>query len=73
MYARRHRRAPQSTTHKLQQGHLRRRILHSYPIRLEFEIRLATDISSIVRVRQQRLFGILEMRIQDLLGERQVS
>jgi hypothetical protein len=50
MYARRHRCAPQSTAHKLQQRHLRRRILHSHPIRLELEIRLTTDISSIVCV-----------------------
>jgi hypothetical protein len=50
MYARRHRRAPQSTAHELQQRHLCRRILHSHAIRLELEIRLTTDISSIVRV-----------------------
>lgn len=53
VYARRHRRLPQPTTHKLQQRHLRTRILHRHAIRLELQVRLAPYIPSIVRVTQQ--------------------
>jgi hypothetical protein len=71
--ARRHRRAPQSTAHKLQQRHLCRSILHSHSIRLKLKIRLAPNIPSIVRIRQQRLFWVLKMRIQNLLGKSKVA
>lgn len=50
MDTRRYRRLSQPTTHELQQGHLRARILHSHSVRLELEISLAPDISSIVCV-----------------------
>lgn len=73
VYARRHRCAPQPTTHKLQQRHLRTRILHRHAIRLELEIRLPAYIPPIIRVAQQRLLGTIEMRVQDLLGERQLA
>jgi hypothetical protein len=73
VYTRRHRRTPQPTTHKLQQRHLCRSILHSHSIRLKLQIRLSPNISSIIRIRQQRLFRILEMRIQNLLGKSEVA
>lgn len=68
---RRHRRSRQPTAHKLQQRHLGTRILHSHAIRLELQIRLPTNIAAIVGAAQQRLLRRLQMRIQDLFGERQ--
>jgi len=73
VYTRRHRRAPKPTTHKLQQRHLRTRILHRHAVRLELEIRLPTYVPSIIRVAEQRLLRTLEMRVQDLLGESELA
>lgn len=59
--------------HELQQGHLCRGILHGHPVRLELEVGSATDIFAIVRICEERLLDILEMGVQDLLGQRESS
>ena len=49
----RHRRSRQPTAHELQKRHLRTRILHGHSVRLELQVRLPSNIPSIVRVGQQ--------------------
>jgi hypothetical protein len=67
MNAGRHRGRRQVAGHELEKGHLRRGVLHSYPIRVELEVRLAANIASIVGAGQERFLWIGKMRIEDLL------
>lgn len=69
----RHSRTRQPTAHKLQQRHLRTRILHRHAIRLQLEIRLTPNIPSSIRIAQQRLLGALKMRIEYLLCQSQLA
>lgn len=55
--------------HELQQGHLSRRILHVHTVRLEAQVSAAANVASIVGVVEQRLFNVVEMTVEDLLGE----
>lgn len=73
MYTRRHRSGRQIAGHELQQCHLRGRILHSHPVGLELEIRVAADVEPIVGVGEERLGGVIEMRVEDLFGECELS
>jgi len=69
MDTRRHRRLAQPTAHKLQQRHLRARILHGHTIGLELQGGLATDIPPAIGVAEQRFLGVVEVRVENLLGE----
>jgi hypothetical protein len=58
--------------HELQQSHLGGGILHGHAIRLELEVGHTPDVLAIVCVGQQGLLRVVEMRVQNLLGERQL-
>ena len=57
--------------HELQQGHLRRCVLHVDAVGLEPQVGLAADVASIVRVAEQRLLHVVQVAVQDLLGQSQ--
>ena len=63
----------QPTRHELQQCHLRRRILHCYSVGLELEIGSAPNRPPILCIRQERFFGVFEVSVEDLFGERQLA
>ena len=63
----------QVASHELQQCHLRGRILHGHSIRLELESRIAPDVLSIVGIRKEGLLWVVEMGVEDLLGQGQSS
>lgn len=48
---------------------MRRRVLHGDPVWFELEVRLAANVCAIVLRRQERLFRVFEMRVENLLGE----
>jgi len=55
--------------HELQQSHLGRSVLHVHTVGVKAQIRLSADALAIVRVRQERLLGVVEMAVEDLFGE----
>ena len=73
MNASRNRRRWQSAGHELQQSHLRGRVLHSHSIRLELEVCIAPNLSAVLSVREQRFFGVVEVRIQYFFSKGQLT
>lgn len=71
MNTRRHRRLAQPTAHKLQQGHLRTRILHGHTIGLQLHIGLAADVPPAICVAQQRFLGVVKVRVENFFREGQ--
>ncbi|KAH6609638.1 hypothetical protein Trco_002984 [Trichoderma cornu-damae] len=67
----RDRRPLEAARHELQQRHLRRRVLHVDPVGLQQQVRLAADAAPVVRVAEQRLLHVVQVAVQDLLGQRQ--
>lgn len=63
----------QSAAHKLQQSHLRTSILHGHAVGLQFQVCLTSDVSSAIRVTQERLFRVLKMRVENFLGQCQLA
>lgn len=63
----------QAAGHELQESHLRRGVLHVDPVRLELQIGLATDVAAAVGVVEQVLFGVVQMAVEDLFGEREAA
>ena len=57
--------------HELQEGHLGRGILHVHTVGLELEVGLAADVTAAVGVGEERLFDIVEVGVEDLLGQGQ--
>jgi hypothetical protein len=57
--------------HELENGHLSRSVLHVDTVGVEAQVGLAADATSIVGVVEQRILGIVEMAVEDLLGEGQ--
>jgi hypothetical protein len=57
--------------HELKNGHLSGSVLHVDTVRVEAQVGLATDVSSIFGVAEQGLLGVVEMAVEDLLGESQ--
>lgn len=57
--------------HELQEGHLGGGILHVYTVGLELEVGLAADVTAAVGVGEERLFDIVEVGVEDLLGQGQ--
>ncbi|KAI6748867.1 hypothetical protein HG531_007814 [Fusarium graminearum] len=55
--------------HELEDGHLSRSILHVHTVGVETQVSLATDVLSIFGVAKQRLLGVVEMAVEDLLGK----
>lgn len=45
--------------------------MHCHSVRFELEIRLASDVRAILGVCQERLLGVVEVRVEDFLCERQ--
>lgn len=62
-------RAREVARHELQQGHLRRGVLHVDAVRVETQVGGAADAAAIVRVGEQRVLDVVEVRVEDLLGE----
>lgn len=59
----------QVARHELQQGHLRRCVLHVGAVGLELQVGVAADVAPAVGVGQQVLLGLVQVRVEDLLGE----
>lgn len=62
----------QSTAHKLQKSHLGTGILHSHAIGLQLQVGLAPNVPSAICIAQERLFWVFQMRVENLLGQRQL-
>lgn len=45
--------------------------MHCHSIRFELESRLASDVGAILGVCKERLLGVVEVRVEDFLCERQ--
>jgi hypothetical protein len=73
MYTSRDRRARQPAAHELQQSHLGTSILHSNAVRLQFQVCLTSDVPSTICVVHKRLLWTLKMRVENLLGQSQLS
>lgn len=69
VYTRRDRGPWQVAGHELQQRHLCGGILHIGAVRLELQVGTTTDVAAAVGVGEQVLLGLVEMRVEDLLGE----
>lgn len=63
----------QAAAHELQQGHLRRGVLHGDAVDEQLEVGLGAHIAAAVGVGQERLFRVLvQVAVEDLLGEREL-
>lgn len=63
----------QVARHELQQRHLRRRVLHVGAVGLQLQVGVPANVAPAVGVGQQVLFGLVEVRVEDLLGEGQAA
>lgn len=63
----------QAAAHELQQGHLRRGVLHGDAVDEQLEVGLGAHIAAAVGVGQERLLRVLvQVAVEDLLGEREL-
>jgi hypothetical protein len=63
----------QAAGHELQQGHLRRGILHGHTVGLEFEVCGAADSDAIVSSGEEGFGWVVEVGVEDFFGEGKLS
>lgn len=62
----------QVACHELKDSHLGRGVLHGHTVGLELEICISPNVLAVVGIGQQRFFRVVEMSIEDLLGQSQL-
>lgn len=67
----RNRRLGKIARHELQNRHLSRGVLHVDTVGLEPQVGVSTNTASIVGVAEQRLLDVVQVAVQDLLGQGQ--